>query len=201
MDKMIDIHMQRGRCCSIVDRALPLLFTLWVYVTIVAILTPALAVESIKGRPVRSQLEEGISFERYGAAGLLGTFVGFGSGHAVAKQWKQAGWIYTVSESIAAAGMVTGFAMLMEDLFCGGGGLFGSGECKYPNADSLMLGSFSVFLVMRGIEMVDIWIRPKVIQKQDNKIIRKDPPEVRSSFLISPNLSPNIVGLTAGWRF
>jgi len=149
--------------------------------------------------PERS--ETGISFERYGAAGLLGTFVGFGSGHAVAKQWKKIGWVYTLTESIAAVTMATSFALVMDDFFCDNGGdsgWFGSGDpCKHPHAGTALTVSFGALLVLRAVETADIWLRPTVIQHSN----KTAPPPKPAHFTLAPSLSPTGLGLAASIRF
>lgn len=51
---------------------------------------------------------EEISPERYICGGITGTLCGFGIGHAIQGRYKNKGWIFTLSESLAIGTIISG---------------------------------------------------------------------------------------------
>ncbi len=104
------------------------------------------------GEPVQTpspSKPRGISSARYVTAGLLGTMVGYGLGHAIAHEWTNFGWICTVGE--------------VTPLLVGAStGVFARLDNADPSDNVLPAGLLVGYGVFRVIELVDIWTRPKV---------------------------------------
>jgi len=91
--------------------------------------------------------------------GLLGSIVGFGSGHVVQGRYAETGWIYTAGEGAGLA--VWGFGALGCVLGDQGDDLedvLGSFECMTITA-GVGLGGFLAFKLA---EIVDVWAHPAV---------------------------------------
>lgn len=112
--------------------------------------------------------------------GLIGTVVGFGSGHVVINAYRDMGWVFTVGElgsvGLAAAGVLSD----------------GKG-----NAGGLMLaGGILSFLGFRVWQIVDVWTRPEKMREDYYRIERK-----LSSFELAPVLATERWGVEARLRF
>lgn len=104
--------------------------------------------------------------------GLLGTVVGFGSGHGVQSRYRRTGWIYTVGE-------VGSLGLAFSAIACSGS----SYECVYP----LLLSGTFVFIGFRLVESVDVWLHPAVHNRKYRKLReRTDGPQL--SFSVEPIL-------------
>jgi hypothetical protein len=82
------------------------------------------------------------------SGGLLGTILGFGTGHAVQSRYAERGWIFTVGElgTLSAGGI--GLVSCGDDL----GGL----GCSVGVA----VGTLAVFAGFRVWEAIDVWAHP-----------------------------------------
>ncbi len=87
-----------------------------------------------------------LSADKCRTGGLVGTFFGFGVGHAVIGEYGNMGWVFTVGE-LAGIGLMTGGYYL---------GI--SGDESFPKAGlGMILGGCLVTLGFRIWEIVDIW--------------------------------------------
>jgi hypothetical protein len=114
------------------------------------------------------------------AGGLLGTVIGFGSGHAVQSRYRSTGWIYTVGEA-GALGLIGGAAACS-----------GSLGCVY----SLALSGSALFIGFRLAETIDVWVHPANHNRRYRKLKeRTDGPQL--SFRVEPILDGGAkLGLT-----
>ncbi len=92
--------------------------------------------------------ENSLPTSRYVWGGLAGTFIGFGTGHAIQRRYEGKGEMFAYGEVTSLAVLVAG--ALTGD--CGGGG---SPVCGDLGAVGLI-----GFLSFRVWEMVDVWIPP-----------------------------------------
>ena len=103
--------------------------------------------------------------------GLVGTVIGFGSGHGVQSRYRRTGWIYTVGE-VGSLGLVAGAAACS-----------GSWGCVY----GLALSGATLFIGFRVAEAVDVWIHPAIHNRRYQKLkARTDGPQL--SFRVEPIL-------------
>jgi hypothetical protein len=113
--------------------------------------------------PSEAGADEPISTARYVTAGVLGTFPGYGIGHAVAGEWSETGWIFTFGELTAA--ILIGVTDALS-------GLSDTGPEGPPIALFVVYGAFRV------VEIVDIWTRPTV----RSETVRSEPEAARAMF-------------------
>jgi hypothetical protein len=105
------------------------------------------------------------------AGGLLGTVIGFGSGHAIQSRYRRTGWIYTVGE-IGSVGLTASAAA------CNG-----SWGCVY----GLALSGVTIFIGFRIAETIDVWVHPANHNRRYRKLKeRTDGPQL--SFRVEPIL-------------
>ena len=117
---------------------------------LIALACEASADDPAPAAPPSAQTQEpGISPVRYVAAGMVGTFVGYGLGHAIAYEWSSFGWLCTAGElTPLLVGVATGsFEHLSNN---------DSSDDVVPIALVVSAG------VVHVIEIVDIWSRPRV---------------------------------------
>lgn len=107
---------------------------------------PARAAPSSQTQPAASP---GISPGHYAAAGVVGTVIGYGVGHAVAGEWSDFGWIFTAGELTPL--LVGGATLSFERL-----------NDEDRDNDAMGIALLVGYGVFRVIEIVDIWTRPKV---------------------------------------
>lgn len=81
------------------------------------------------------------SKDRFIAGGIVGTFIGFGSGHAIENRYEQKGWIFTASEGICVVALLASYILPLPA----------------PVSFSLNLGGSFGFLGFRVWEIVDLW--------------------------------------------
>lgn len=109
----------------------------------------------------RQILERGeISTGRYIVGGILGTYPGFGIGHAIQGRYGSKGWIFTVGEVASAAVMVAAFS---------DGCLSGYGNIRDEGCDDnsgLLIVGIGAFLGFHIWEILDVWIAPPVQNKR-----------------------------------
>lgn len=99
--------------------------------------------------PPTAAPSEPISTSRYVTAGVTGTLLGNGIGHAVAYEWTETGWLFTFGEISLAVygGLAQGLSQYDADNDAGG---------EFPTGVLVAIG------IVRAIEIVDIWTRPDV---------------------------------------
>jgi hypothetical protein len=103
--------------------------------------------------------------------GLVGTVIGFGSGHGVQSRYRRTGWIYTVGE-VGSLG-----------LFASAAACSGSWGCVY----GLALSGATLFVGFRLVEAVDVWLHPAVHNRRYRNLKeRTDGPQL--SFRLEPIL-------------
>jgi hypothetical protein len=110
-----------------------------------------------------------ISQGQYIAGGLVGTFVGYGIGHAIIGEYGNIGWVFTVTEALATVTAITGWMMLA----------FSAMGDPGPGADlSARNRTGDIGLAVMGVgalastgfhiwEVVDVWSRPtdRIVKK------------------------------------
>ena len=79
----------------------------------------------------------------YIGSGLLGTFVGFGTGHMLQDRWDEIGWVFTVGEA-------AGFGILLASWILPAGSL----------ANALTIAGWVTFSGFRIWDIIDIWGEP-----------------------------------------
>ena len=102
-----------------------------------------------------------ISRDRYIAGGFLGTFVGFGVGHAVQGRWwsEGKGWIYTLTQLPIFPAIIAHTAALDKceqraDEKEKEGGRW---NCDSPSSETFVVVSGIMFAISRIIEIFDVW--------------------------------------------
>ena len=85
---------------------------------------------------------------RYIAGGILGTYVGFGLGHAVHGTWREIGWLFTYGELMAVGSITTGMVMTDGDLN------------QSELAETMVISGFLVWGGLRIWQTLDVWLRP-----------------------------------------
>lgn len=92
-----------------------------------------------------------ISNQKYFAGGVLGTIVGFGSGHAIQKRFDDKGSYFLVGEGLGLGGLIVGGAFA-----CGVGYSTNYGStCSFVQNASL-----AIFLGTKIWEIFDLWVIP-----------------------------------------
>ena len=102
-----------------------------------------------------------ISNARYIGGGILGSVIGFGTGHAVVGEYESMGWMFTTIEGSIVAATIAGSL---------------AGYAGDPNSEfdivawatfiSVAIGG-ALWLAIHIWEIVDLWQRPNVIQNSD----------------------------------
>lgn len=119
------------------------------------------------------------------ASGLLGTIIGFGTGHAVQDRYRESGWIYTVGEG-------TGLVIL-------GIGIPACGEADdfFDNAGCIVGVAITgevLFLGFKLVEIVDVWAHP-AIHNRRVRALEERTVGSQWSFQVRPHADG---GMTAG---
>lgn len=124
--------------------------------------------------------KEKISRFRYIAGGLIGTFYGFGIGHAIVGEYSSSGWFYTISEAAAAGVLGYGIART-----------YGADYAPQGTA-ALLLGGSVAILLLRVAEIRDLWTRPEVARLER---------DTDTAFAVGPSVTDNSVGALLQWRW
>src|SRR5262245_39925319 len=61
---------------------------------------------------------EALSTPRYVAGGLVGSFYGFGIGHAIQGRWLEGGWKYTAGDALAGTAVLFGLGGMHCEKYC-----------------------------------------------------------------------------------
>ncbi len=80
---------------------------------------------------------------QYIGGGVLGTIIGFGTGHIVQNRWEEIGWVFTAAELAGFSLMVTSWAI-------------GPGSAR----DALGITGYLIWSGFKVWEIVDIWGEP-----------------------------------------
>lgn len=119
--------------------------------------------------------------------GLLGTLIGFGTGHAAQDRWRDTGWIYTTGESVSFLGALIGGAA------CPNGG--DDDDKLFPDNIECVVTVFAVgggvFLGFRIAEMIDVWAHPQIHNRRFREI---EAERARRALRWSPYVIPNEAG-------
>lgn len=138
----------------------------------------------------RGRISEG----EWVAGGLLGTLVGFGTGHIVYDQYLSKGWIFTVGEAAGVAVMVQGVKKFNESC-----SIFSNVPCQKDTSQLLLgvliVGAFHIW------EVIDVWMYPASHNRRYESIRER---MTGTGFSISPYVSSGETtgyGLQLGFRF
>lgn len=94
-----------------------------------------------------------ISDGQHVGGGLVGTFFGFGLGHAVQGRWSEKGWMFTVGESAGIGLVMYGLIDCIEDDYYDE---YGDDDCAWGSI-AIGMVALSVFRIW---ELVDVWAGP-----------------------------------------
>lgn len=124
--------------------------------------------------------------------GLLGTVVGFGTGHLAQRRWRDTGWIFTVGESASIIALVGGVAACS------------TADDDDDEEDGLRLFSESAgcvvavgavtavtFVAFRVAELIEVWAHPQIHNKRFRKIEEE---RARQAVQWSPYVAPHEAG-------
>ena len=124
--------------------------------------------------------------------GLLGTYIGFGLGHAIQGRYSYDGWILTTGEGLGALAFALGISSC--DKLIG----HSSWECS-NSGNTLVAAGITAFVGFRIYEIFDVWFSPWRINKKVRRL-KKAYPRYIPSFYILPNKQATMVaGLS--WSF
>ena len=124
-------------------------------------------------------------------SGLLGTLVGFGSGHVHQGRFKERGWIFLAGEGGALVGTTAGVAG------CAAGG---------EDLDSLVcvgtvgIAGLSVLAAFKLWEIIDVWSHPPLHNRRYREIQARRKRKVSWSLHVGPN-GDGGVNAGLGFRF
>ncbi len=129
--------------------------------------------------------------ETYVIGGIVGTYPGFGLGHAIQGRWTDTGWIYTVGEVtslvVAGAGIVNCVNDGADDNDC--------------NSSAITIG-LTAYVGFKIAEIFDVWIggarHRERYQKLKNRIEPEPEPKTSSW---TPFLQKQGGGLAYAWRW
>ena len=120
--------------------------------------------------------QDGISQVRYLLGGFVGTFYGFGSGHAIVGEYSSTGWMFTISELMAMGVLMIGVLRAIDN------------PSSFNEAEVAMVSGAIVGLsVLRVWEAIDVWSRPKVAASP--------------SVALTPAVGPDGLGASVLFRF
>jgi len=90
--------------------------------------------------------QQGPTTGRYIGGGILGTFGGFGTGHAVHGTYSEFGWVFTLSEGLAAVAAIACWTAKTW--------------AAQPETWAIAaLAGAGLVLLIHGWEIVDVWVR------------------------------------------
>lgn len=101
-----------------------------------------------------------ITQDKYLLGGLLGTIVGFGSGHAVQGRWRHDGWPYTLTQ-VGGAGLAVYSSLCMRYSSAGPDILDAEPKPDYPLCALAGMGTtllgIATLIVARIVEIASVW--------------------------------------------
>lgn len=89
------------------------------------------------------------------AGGLVGTFLGFGTGHAVQGRFSDRGWIFFLGEGAATVAVSMWLVGCIEDDFD-----LHSDDTVCNDRVGLLIGGLVAMAVFRTWELIDVWAGP-----------------------------------------
>jgi hypothetical protein len=131
-----------------------------------------------------------ISSGQHVGGGLVGTFVGFGIGHAVQGRYIDRGWIFTLGELASMGALVAGVSSCLQDSISSRG----SRSCD----DTFIIGGLVGLLGFRIWEIVDVWGGPAWHNERVRELRErapKGPSWDRASFYGAPAAGGGRAGL------
>lgn len=93
--------------------------------------------------------------------GLLGLFIGFGTGHLVQQRWTEKGWLFTVGDTAAYFAFLVGFIDCVGDSVDGTNNRCNAG---------LMVGGALAFAGLRIWETIDLFATPPAHNRRVREI-------------------------------
>jgi hypothetical protein len=131
----------------------------------------------------------------YAVGGVVGTFVGFGIGHAVQGRYGEKGWIFTVGELGSIALIVAGLAQSITN--CS----YGSNCANSAGTSEILIGYFGV-LGFRIWEIIDLWATPPSINNRWRDLHYRVDEEREARLTLSiVSLRKDVTGLGLQLRF
>lgn len=140
------------------------------------------------------QKEGPISRDRYILGGVMGTTIGFGTGHAIVGKWKEMGWLYTLAETGFLGMMMIGYKKSIIDTVETGF----NGNFDGPSYGLMITGYLGFFLTKMG-ETYDIWNRPHEHNKTYKKVQEKA--EKSAELHLLPQIEPKKLALNLSLSF
>lgn len=132
-------------------------------------------------------------------AGIIGSTVGFGIGHAIAGKYKSKGWMFTVTESIAGVVLLNGMA---ECLVEGIGDSWDDEDDDDEEVESCDNDNFTYGMIatvgLRIWEAIDIWTSMSHHNRRHAELTES---ETKSSVFIIPALQKGRAGLKLVYSF
>lgn len=101
-----------------------------------------------------------ISPEATFSGGMLGTFLGFGLGHAAQGRYGELGWIFTAGEIASMTAMFTGLVRCLNGEYESNDDVVIRNNGCQGNEATLLIGGAIGFMVFRTWEMIDSWVGP-----------------------------------------
>ena len=129
--------------------------------------------------------------------GLLGSTLGFGTGHAYQGRWKETGWIFTAAETASLVGLLAGTAACATEDPDDDGfeGIFETTDCFL----TVGLIASGVFLGFRVAEFIDVWAHPQI---HNRRFRRLEEDRARTALRWTPFVAPiRGGGASAGLAF
>ncbi len=126
-----------------------------------------------------------VSIPRYLGGAFLGSFVGFGTGHAIQGRFFNKGAYFFIGESTGL-----GIALVGSIALCGIQGERGSSNCLWI----ANLGA-GIFVLAKAWEIFDLWVGPPIENSNYRDLIKKYPDKKRVTFqpFILPTSSSSMV--------
>ena len=120
---------------------------------------------------------------------LLGTLVGFGTGHAAQGRWKETGWLYSAGEALGVAVAVGGTAACLDGVGDDDNDLSESFDKVYCAWLTIRVGG-SGFLAVKAVEIIDVWSHPLMHNKRYRRLRERMETDSRSEVAFAPWAAP-----------
>jgi hypothetical protein len=129
-------------------------------------------------------------------SGLLGTVVGFGTGHAHQGRFDERGWIFLAGEGAALAGTTVGVLACAAS----SGNDFESAFDAALCSAAVGITGLSVLAAFKLWEIIDVWSHPPLYNRRYREIEARHTHKVSWSFHVGPN-GDGGVNAGLGFRF